>query len=126
MARGFQNALGLTLIVALGWSATASCMDGAQASAAQMACCLQGQHDCERAAQAMACCKTPTSRPADQQSTAPKLTRSPLIPVLDLVRLADRVPLTFRSAERRLGRLDHAAARPPDTPTYLLDSVFLL
>ena len=126
MARLPHRTMGvaLLLVVSLGWSAVAACTDLAPTSAPQMACCLQSHQDCEHSA--VECCTSPASHVGDQQSTSAKPTSSKLVPVLDLVRFVDPVPVTSTSPERIVRWFDQAPARPPDIPTYLLDSVFLL
>ena len=123
-----QRATGtvVLLVVSLAWSIVAACTDDAPAGEPQMACCLAGHQDCEHAAPSMECCTSPAPPGAGQQSATVKPTSSKFVPVLHLVRLVDPVPVASTSAERIVRLLDRAPARPPDTPTYLLDSVFRL
>lgn len=124
MIRRRHTALVLALVVSLGWSAVAGCTDSVQAKAPEMACCLHGHHDCKHAAPSMACCNTSASNATDQQATVVKATRSAQVPLVAVDHFVDPIPAP--SAVRSLRRLDPAPIRPPDIPTYLIDSVFLL
>ena len=115
--------IGFVLVAALGWSAT-TCADSVQASG--MGIQASGtEMPCPHSAAAMACCKSSASSGEDQQSTAAKLSGS-AVPLVCFIRLVDPAPLIVTSADRLFGHLDTSPPRSPDTPTYLLDSVFLL
>ena len=128
MTRSRHLAIGiaLVLVVSLGWSAVAACTDGMLTSAPEMACCLQTHDDCDHAPATMTCCASPDPQPGDRQSPSVAPTPSKFVPVLDLVRLVDPVSVILPTAERILRSIDHVPVRQPDTPTYLLDSVFRL
>ena len=115
--------IGFVLVAALGWSAT-TCADsvqvnrmGIQASGTEMPCPHSGA--------AMACCKSSASSREDQQSTAAKFSGT-VVRAVCLVRLADPVPVVVIPVDRLVRHRDTSASRSPDTPTYLIDSVFLL
>ena len=125
-SRPVTVAIALVLVVALGWSAAAACADLTPSSAPEMACCLMGHDDCDHASATMTCCASPDPQPGDRQSPSVAPTPSKFVPVLDLVRLVDPVSVILPTAERILRSIDHVPVRQPDTPTYLLDSVFRL
>ena len=126
MSRLRHRAMGvaLILVVSLGWSAVAACTDSVPTDDTQMACCLEVHQGCEHAA--VECCTSPASPAANQQSASVKPASVKFVPVLHLVRFLNPVSVRFASATRPVGWLNPAPVRPPDTPTYLIDSVFLL
>ena len=128
MTRSRHVAMGiaLVLVVSLGWSAVAACADSMLTTAPEMACCLQTHDDCDHAPATMTCCTSPDPQAGDRQSPSVTPTQSKFVPVLDLVRFVDSVSVISPTAERILRPFDDAPARPSDTPTYLLDSVFRL
>jgi len=116
--------IGFVLIAAFGWSAI-TCADTPPPAAMKMdgMICTRS-HDAPSSEGKMTCCSTSNE---ERQSTAAKLLNS-APPQLQLVRLVDHAPvvLVIQVQAKRLG--ESYAPRPLqlDTPTYLLDSVFLL
>ena len=106
--------IGIVLVVALGWSATA-CADSVQA-------CGMGLTS-PHATDAMPCCKSAVS--GHDQSPAAQLSRS-AVPIVYVIRWVVPAHVIITSADRRFRRLDTSPPRSSHTPTYVLDSVFLL
>ena len=106
--------IGIVLVAALGWSAT-MCADSVQACGMR----LTSPH----ATDAMPCCKSAVS--GDDQSTAAQLSR-PAVPIVYVIRWVVPAHVIITSADRRFRRLDTSPPRSSHTPTYVLDSVFLL
>ena len=115
--------IGFVLIAALGWSAT-TCADSVQVRDTKIQA-SDAEVPCAQSGAAMTCCKSSASSGGDQQSTAAKYSRS-VVPVVYFIRLVDPAPVTVRSADRLLRPRDTSPLGQLDTPTYLLDSVFLL
>ena len=107
----------LALAVALGWSLSAACIEGAgSASSAQMACCTNGHHTCGHDGAPAECC---TSAPQASQFTAVGKIAAPL-PQLVLAQVFGSFPTTLQAPWHPSPLTDTWS--PPGTkpPTYLL------
>jgi hypothetical protein len=112
----------LAVTATLGWSLWATCVEAGGTSAAQMACCVAGHHECSHDGHAADCCKT-TPELRQQFTTIAKVTA----PQPEQA-AAEALPVLITAAHLAWHHRLSTDASPPGTkrPTYLLLSTLRL